>query len=129
MDYKRLEGLAPFAGLTDGERRMLAGVLDERHFAAGEDIVTQGDYGYEFMVIEEGSVDVLHNGEKVDTMGPGDFFGELAVISAGGQRNATIRATSPVTILSLTAHYMREVRSRMPRIGEQIDAAAAARQR
>jgi CRP-like cAMP-binding protein len=51
------------------------------------------------------------------------------VLSAGGQRNATIRASSPVTLLTLTAHYMREVRSRMPRMGEQIDAAAAARQR
>jgi cAMP-dependent protein kinase regulator len=129
MDYKRLEPLAPFAGLTDGERRMLAGILDEHRFDMGQDIVKQGDYGYEFMVIEEGTVDVLHNGEKVDEMGPGGFFGEVGVLSAGGQRNATIRASSPVTLLTLTAHYMREVRSRMPRMGEQIDAAAAARQR
>ena len=60
-------------------------------------------------------------------MGPGDFFGELAVIAAGGQRNATIVATSPVKILSLTAHYMRVIRERMPRIGEQIDAVIAER--
>ena len=71
MDHNRLEPLAPFAGLTDGERRMLAGVLDERSYETGEDIVKQGDYGYEFMVIEQGTVDVLYNGEKVDEMGPG----------------------------------------------------------
>ena len=129
MDYKRLEPLTPFAGMTEAELRMLAGVLDEHTFEAGQEIVKQGDYGYEFMVIEAGTVDVIHNGERVDEMGPGDFFGEVAVLSAGGQRNATIRATSPVTLLTLTSHYMREVRSRMPRLGEQIDAAAAARQR
>jgi len=128
VDHRRLEGLAPFENLTDGERRMLAGVLDEKRVDAGEHVVTEGDYGYEFMVIETGDVDVIYKGEKVDEMGPGDFFGELAVLSSGGRRNATIVATTPVTLLTLTSHYMREVRSRMPRVGEQIDAAAAQRE-
>ena len=128
MDHARLDDLGPFKDLTDGERRMLAGVLDEKSYATDDDVVTEGDFGYEFMIIESGTVDVLLRGEKIDEMGPGDFFGEIAVISAGGRRNATIRATSPVTLLTLTAHYMREVRSRLPRVGEQIDAAAAQRE-
>jgi len=127
VDHHRLDDLAPFAGLTEAERKMLAGVLDEQQFAVGDAIVKEGDYGYEFMIIESGTVDVLVHGEKVDEMGDGDFFGEMAVLSPAGRRKATILATSPVTLLTLTSHFMREVRTHMPRIGAQIDAAAADR--
>jgi CRP/FNR family transcriptional regulator, cyclic AMP receptor protein len=127
MDESRLKELAPFAGLSVAQRKMLARVVDELDAPAGATLVSQGDYGYEFMVIEEGTVDVVRNGERIDTMGPGDFFGELAVLADGGERNASIVATSPVRILTLTAHYMREVRERMPEIGEQIDSVIADR--
>ena len=121
MDESRLAQLPPFATLSAGERKMLARVMDELSAPAGAKLVSQGDYGYEFMVIEEGTVDVVRDGERVDTMGPGDFFGELAMLTLGGQRNATIIATTPVRVLTLTSHYMREVRQRMPQVGEQID--------
>jgi len=127
MEASRLENVAPFVRLTPAEREMLARVMDEFSAPAGTTLVSQGEYGYEFMVIEDGTVDVIRDGALVDAMGPGDFFGELAVIAAGGQRNATIVATSPVKILTLTAHYMRVVRERMPRVGEQIDAVIAER--
>ena len=127
MEASRLENVAPFSGLTPAERQMLARVLDDFSAPEGTTLVSQGEYGYEFMVIEDGTVDVIRDGERVDTMGPGDFFGELAVIASGGQRNATIVATSPVKILTLSAHYMRVIRERMPRIGEQIDAVIAER--
>ena len=127
MEASRLENIAAFAGLTPAEREMLARVLDEFSAPEGATLVSQGEYGYEFMVIEDGTVDVIRNGELIDRMGPGDFFGELAVIAAGGQRNATIVATSPVKIVSLTGHYMRVIRERMPRIGDEIDSVIAER--
>jgi CRP-like cAMP-binding protein len=127
MEASRLENIAAFAGLTPAEREMLARVLDEFSASEGTTLVSQGEYGYEFMVIEDGTVDVIRNGELIDRMGPGDFFGELAVIAAGGQRNATIVATSPVKIVSLTGHYMRVIRERMPRIGDEIDSVIAER--
>jgi len=106
---------------------MLARILDEFSVAEGNALVRQGDFGYEFMVIEEGTVDVIRNGERIDTMGAGDFFGELAVIGDGGQRNASIVATSAVRGFRLSAHDMRVVRERMPRVGEQIDSVIGAR--
>jgi CRP-like cAMP-binding protein len=127
MEASRLETIRPFERLTPAEREMLARVLDEFSAPEGTTLVSQGEYGYEFMVIEEGTVDVFRDGGRIDTMGPGDFFGELAVIAAGGQRNATIVATSPVKMLSLTAHYMRVIRERMPSLGEQIDSVIAGR--
>ncbi len=127
MDESRLGQLRPFAGLSAAQRKMLARVADELSAPAGSTLVSQGDYGYEFIVIEEGTVDVFRDGELIDTMRPGDFFGELAVLDVGGQRNATIVASSPVRLVTLTAHYMREVRERLPLIGEQIDRVIADR--
>jgi cAMP-dependent protein kinase regulator len=127
MNEARLQQVRPFAGLSPAERKMLARVVDEFSAEAGTTLVSQGDYGYEFMVIEEGTVEVIRDGRPVDTMGPGDFFGELAVLAAGGERNASVVATSPVRIITLTAHDMRNVRERMPQVGEQIDRVIAAR--
>ena len=70
-------------------------MLDEVSAPAGSTLVQQGDSGYEFMVIEQGTVDVLYDGQRIDTMGPGDFFGELALMS-GNPRNANVIATRPV---------------------------------
>lgn len=121
MDESRLIQIAPFAALSATERKELARVLDEFSAETGATLVSQGDYGYEFMVIEEGTVDVFRDGERIDGMGPGDFFGELAVLDDGGRRNASVVATSPVRLLTLTAHYMRVVREHMPSIADQID--------
>ncbi len=106
---------------------MLARILDEFSAPAGGTLVRQGDFGYEFMVIEEGTVEVIRNGERIDTMGPGDFFGELAVLDDGAQRNASIVATSVVRGFRLSAHDMRVVRERMPLVAEQIDGVTGAR--
>jgi CRP-like cAMP-binding protein len=127
MDATRVARLAPFTDLTPAQQSMLARMLDEVRAPAGATLVSEGDYGYEFMIIEEGTVEVLRGGERIDEMGAGEFFGELAVLGDGARRNATIVATSDVRILTLTAHYMREVRERMPAVGEQIDRVIAQR--
>ena len=95
MDVTRVARLAPFKDLTPAQQSMLARMLDEVRATAGTTLVHEGDYGYEFMIIEDGTVDVLRDGERIDEMGPGDFFGELAVLADGARRNATIIATSP----------------------------------
>jgi len=127
LDAERLGKIRVFESLTIAERNMLARILDEFSVPQGATIVEQGDFGYEFMVIEDGTVEVFVDGTPTDEMGPGDFFGELAVLADGAQRNATIVATSPLRGFKLTARDMRTVRERMPKIGEQIDRVIAAR--
>ena len=127
MDDSRLKNIRPFASLSKDERSTLAGLVEEYEEPQGTTLVGQGDYGYEFIVIEDGTVDVIRDGKQVDTMGPGDFFGEAALRS-GALRNASIVATSPVKILTLSAHNIRVVRDQMPAFAEQIDLAASERQ-
>jgi CRP-like cAMP-binding protein len=129
MDESRLKQIRPFAGLSTAERKMLARIVDELSVPAGTTLVSEGDYGYEFMVIEEGTADVIRHGARIGTLGPGDFFGELAVLADGAQRSASIVASSPVRVLRLSAHDMRVVRERMPLVGAQIDSVIADRTR
>ena len=123
----RLEKFDLFAGISIGQRRMLARVLDEITAEAGETLMRQGDFGYEVLALEEGTAEVLRDGCRINEMGPGDFFGELAVLEDGAPRTATVVASTPVRAIVLTAHFMREVRERMPAVGKQIDRAAAGR--
>jgi CRP-like cAMP-binding protein len=117
-DDSRLTNIRLFANLSKDERSTLAGLIEEYEEAEGTTLVGQGDYGYEFIVIEGGTVEVIRDGRQIDTMGPGDFFGEAASRS-GALRNASIVATSAVKILALSAHNIRVVRDQMPALAEQ----------
>ena len=103
-------------------------MVEEYSEPAGTTLIGQGDYGYEFIILEEGTVEVVHDGERVDGMGPGDFFGE-ASLSAGALRNSSVVATSPVRILALSAHNIRVLHEQIPALAAQIDSASAERRR
>jgi CRP/FNR family transcriptional regulator, cyclic AMP receptor protein len=121
----RLEKVDLFAALSTGQRRMLARIMDEVTAAAGETIMSEGEPGYEALVIEEGTADVLQHGAVINTIGPGEMFGELAVLDDGTPRTASVVASSPLRAIVLTAHFMREVHDRMPMVGEQIEQIAS----
>ncbi len=121
IDESRIKQIKPFADLSATDRKALAGVLDEFSAARGTTLVRQGECGHAFMVIEEGTAEVFRDGARIDSMGPGDFFGELAVIDEVSKRDASVVATSPVRVLALTAYCMRVVREDMPQIADQIE--------
>ena len=70
-------------------------LADEIDLNEGKEMTRQGTPGREFFVLLEGSADVKKNNRKVNTLGPGDFFGEIALVSRE-PRTATVTATSPV---------------------------------
>jgi CRP-like cAMP-binding protein len=110
-----------------GSRRQLVDLADELAAEAGEVVMREGDPGYEFVMLEQGTADVTRAGARINTLGPGDCFGELAVLADGQPRSATVVATSELSGIVLTAHFMRELRKRMPSVGERIDRVAAER--
>jgi putative ABC transport system ATP-binding protein len=84
-----------FKALTPQQLTDVAEHVKKRHFAAGETVIREGEAGEEFFVISDGEVEVIRADHEVARLGPGDFFGEVALIS-GEPRNATVVAESEV---------------------------------
>lgn len=109
VDQKKdfIKNVPMFAGLKDRQLMRLADRMVERTYAAGDMIVKQGQGGEGFYVLTAGKAEATRErseGEKtvVNTFGPGDFFGELALLDEEGVRTATIQAVDQVTCLILT---------------------------
>ena len=90
----------------------LAGLLP---VPAGTELITEGTHGRDFMIIVEGAVDVRRKGRKINTLGPGDFIGEMALIS-GLPRTATITTTADTTMLFVTERDFWNLVERAPAV-------------
>jgi len=85
-----------FSGLSQRQLRQLAKDFSERRVPVGARLAKQGEMsGVAFFVIAEGEAAVVVDGTRVDTLGPGDHFGELAMISKR-ERMATVEALTPM---------------------------------
>jgi CRP/FNR family transcriptional regulator, cyclic AMP receptor protein len=89
------------AGLSDRELQRLAGQLHERKFPAESTVVAEGATGTGFFVITEGEAEVEIGGQVRGKLGPGDYFGEMALIDEG-IRSATITAVTDLICYGMT---------------------------
>jgi len=104
---KFLSNVPLFNGLKDRQLQRLVDRMVERTYTAGDVIVKQGQGGEGFYIITSGKAEASRersDGEKVivNTFGPTDFFGELALLDEEGVRTATINVIEPTTCLILT---------------------------
>ena len=90
-----------FAGLDARELGQISSSMRERRFAAGETVTQEGAGGAGFFVVESGSADVSVDGAPRGTIGPGDYFGEIALLT-GSDRTATITANSELLCYGMT---------------------------
>ena len=97
---ERLAGIPLFAELSEAERSDVAEHLEDRVVEPGAHLSREGGAGYFFFVIESGTAEVSHGDEVVATLGPGDFFGEAAVL-ATTRRTATVTAATPMTLFAM----------------------------
>jgi CRP-like cAMP-binding protein len=122
MDEGRLKNVPLFASLSKRDRELVARNADEVDVSDGKELMTEGDIGYEFFVVEQGAAEVRRGGEVIDTIGPGDFMGEMALLG-DAPRNATVVATSPMTLIVVTGPSFRHIEREMPAVAAQIRAA------
>lgn len=108
-----------FAGCSKGELRELALVADEIDLREGRTLVREGQSGREFFVLIEGTVRVSRKGRKLTDLGPGDWFGEIALLTKT-PRTATVTATSALRVLVITDRSFRHVVESMPSIGIKV---------
>ena len=104
-----------FAGCSRPELRELALVADEIDLRDGRTLVREGGGGREFFVLVDGTVRVSRKGRKLSDLGPGDWFGEIALLT-NTPRTATVTATSPLRVLVITDRAFRRVVEAMPTI-------------
>jgi CRP-like cAMP-binding protein len=96
-----------FSMLSKKELGKLAKDVHERTFSAGTVMTEQDEFGSIFTVIADGEATVSVHGSDVRTLGPGDFFGEMALVDHTNQRSATVTATTEVRALMLTQPVFR----------------------
>jgi CRP-like cAMP-binding protein len=126
LDDARLKQLPLFSSLSAEDLAALAEQTAERSIAAGTVVVRDGDLGDEFFVIESGTAEVTHAGAPVAKLGPGDFFGEVALIREE-RRTATVTATSPLVLIVMSGSSFRSLDRSRPEIRDAITKALAER--
>jgi CRP-like cAMP-binding protein len=126
MDAGRLQRIPVFAGLGDGALGHIAALAAEVSVPAGKELVREGDYSYDLLAIEEGTARVERHGEHIADLGPGDIVGEMGVLERS-QRNATVTATSPMLLVTLTGWDVRKLRKSVPEAVERLSELVAAR--
>lgn len=113
-----------FSRTTSLERSAVARHAHEDEVADGEVLVREGDPGDAFYVVLEGRAHARRDGERVTELGPGDWFGELALLD-GEPRSATVVADGPVTVAVLPTATFRLALREFPDLTEQLLAALA----
>ena len=108
-----------FAECTKAELIEVAISADEREVATGQSLTEEGQRGQEFFILVEGAVTVRRNGRKLADLGPGDWFGEIAILTYK-PRTATVTATSPVRLLVISDRAFRRVVETTPRIALKV---------
>jgi CRP/FNR family transcriptional regulator, cyclic AMP receptor protein len=121
LDATRLKSIPLFEEVGDEELAQIAPFAQEVSVEAGKVLVREGDFSYEFMAIEEGTAEVTRGGEHVADLGPGDFFGEMGLLEKT-LRNATVTATSPMRLVTLTGWDLRRVERTAPQAIERVRA-------
>jgi len=120
-----------FHGLTPEELERVRARAEEKTVEAGEALVAQWELSKEFFVLVEGEADIEVDGERVDAIGAGEFFGELGALDWGAgfgySRTATVRATKRSRVLVMSGGGLGSVMRELPIVESRIRAAVAQR--
>jgi CRP/FNR family cyclic AMP-dependent transcriptional regulator len=103
-----VQGIPLFADLDRKELQGVASSMKERTFNAGQTIAAEGQTGIGFFVIAEGNAKVTQGDQERATLGPGDYFGEIALID-DGMRTASVTADSDLKVYGLTSWEFRPI--------------------
>ena len=120
VDTSRIAAFQPLVDLPAAELDELVAAMSEVEVEAGAEVITLDDYGTAIYFIEQGHADVLTDGgEEIQTLGPGDTFGEIALLLTG-QRTATVVARTPMQLLSLSDQDFQRIRARVPELERSL---------
>jgi CRP-like cAMP-binding protein len=119
LNPSRLKGIPLFEKFSEDELGQIAPFAEEKSVEEGDVLVREGDYSYQFVAIEEGTAKVMRGGETLAELRPGDFFGEIGLLEKS-LRTATVAATSPMRLITLTGWDLARVEKAMPEAIEEL---------
>jgi putative ABC transport system ATP-binding protein len=114
-----LRTIEVFRALTPSQLSDVADHMKKRHYTAGETVIREGEKGEEFFLISDGTVEVIRGDREIASLGQGDFFGEVALIS-GEPRNATVVASEPLEAYVLASEDFRTALARSASFRDQL---------
>ena len=119
---KDIAAIPLFESLSERELQELAPWFNEETAPEGTRLCGEGAAGYSFFVITEGNAVVTAEGARLRDLGPGDFFGEIAILD-GGRRSATVTTTSPAKLLVMFGTDFRQLQDSQPDIAARLEEA------
>jgi CRP-like cAMP-binding protein len=128
VDESRLASIDLFSSLSKRQRREVSQYADEIDVPEGTQLVREGEFAYEFFVIEAGTAEVVRDGDHVADLGPDDFLGEMGIVGQA-QRNASVVARSAMRVIVLSEQDFRGISRAFPDVGERIQEAVEERYR
>jgi CRP-like cAMP-binding protein len=126
VDVASLEGIPLFEGLEPEELQRIADWLEPVDVPAGWYLLNQGSYPEGFFVVLEGDVSVERDGVPIATIGPGDFFGEIALLE-DDRRTATVTTATRVRAAVMDSADFFEMCAEIPAVSSRITSAAMRR--
>jgi CRP-like cAMP-binding protein len=115
-----LAGIPLFATLEPDEQAAIAPWFELEDVSPGVKLTGEGASGYSFYVLRDGAATVSIDGREVRTLGPGDFFGELALLD-DGRRTATVTTAAPSRVLVLFGTEFRQLQQMYPELASRIE--------
>jgi CRP-like cAMP-binding protein len=126
MDESVLRRTPLFSGLSRKQRRLLAMRADEVDVPAGKVVCRKGTTPHEFFMIEDGTARVVRDGQYLDELGPGDFFGEMGLLE-DEPRNADVIAKTPLRLIVLSGAALKEIEREAPELARRLSQAVRQR--
>jgi len=127
MEQGRLKAVPFFNAMSKSDLAAVAQQTDEVDVPAGKVLAREGDFGDEFFLIDSGTAQVTRGGEPIAELGAGDFFGEMSLLQEEDRRNATVTATSPMSLIVMTRASFRALERGHREVHETVAKAIAER--
>ncbi len=128
QDHKlqALKNVPLFGGLSKRDLSAVARIADELDFPAGKELIRENEPGRQFFILLEGEALVRRRGRKVNTLGPGDFFGEIALLSER-PTTATVVTSEPALVAIITRASFDRLMRTSPQVQLKVLKALAER--
>jgi CRP-like cAMP-binding protein len=122
----RLSQVPMFSACSRKDLGTVARYADELSVDAGQVLIKEGDAGREFYVIVEGKASLTRGGREIAVLGPGSYFGELALLD-GQKRDATVTTSTPTELLVVGIREFATLLEDVPQLSRKLLAGMARR--